>query len=86
MTLKQLWRRLIRCKCEITPCNCWAHPKDHHWEPDIELSTTGLFAVVAGLWWPPSTCRDCPATKESINEQYAEKNSWLKKANRGASQ
>ena len=77
--LKAFWRWLIRCRCASSPCACWVHPKDHFWEPDIELSTTGLFAVVAGLWWPPSTCKNCGETKSSTNEQYAEKNKWLKK-------
>lgn len=52
---------------------------NHTWKEDIELSSAGLNAVIAGMWWPPATCTKCEETKEPINLQYAEKNGWLKK-------
>ena len=55
----------------------WCKP-DHKWKSDWELSLDGTFAVVAGLWWPPTTCTRCKATKEHQNGQWAEENGWLK--------
>ncbi len=49
------------------------------WKEDVELSTAGLAAVLAGMWWPPTTCTKCGSTKEPQNFQYADENGWLRK-------
>ena len=67
--MKQGWKRLV----------CWW--KGHIWKSDWELSLDGLFAVAAGLWWPPTTCSRCEETKEHANGQWAEENGYLKGIN-----
>jgi hypothetical protein len=63
--MKGWWARL-RCRMS-----------DHIWLSDIKLSTDGIFAVIAGLWFPPATCRRCGAKKGQINERFAKENGWL---------
>jgi hypothetical protein len=59
------WARL---RCKLSDCV---------WKSDIKLSLDGLWAVLAGLWFPPATCARCGAKKEEINERFAEENGWL---------
>ena len=38
----------------------------------------GLWAVQAGFWWPPTTCKRCGSRKEHENGQWAQEKGWLK--------
>jgi len=53
------------------------------WDSDIKLSTRGIYAVIAGFWWPPTTCRRCGAKREQVNERFAKENEWLDSNSRG---
>jgi hypothetical protein len=39
----------------------------HEWISDLPLSLDGAFAVMAGLWMPPATCR-CGKKYPGINQ------------------
>lgn len=45
---------------------------------DIPISLSGRFAVLAGLWMPPTTCSRCGKKYEGENVQYAEGSGYLK--------
>ena len=58
--------------------------RDHIWKSDWDLSSDGLWAVAACLWWPATTCTRCGATntqEPTVEKEYADKKGWLKGPN-----
>lgn len=45
----------------------------HIWISDLPLSLSGAFAIMAGLWMPPATCR-CGKKYQGINKPW---NEWI---------
>ena len=47
---------------------------------DGPLSHDGRWAVLAGLWMPPATCKRCGAKEPGFNQQWARENGWLRES------
>lgn len=63
---KPPWRARLRC--------WWS---GHVWISDWPVSLDGQFAILAGLWMPPATCRCCGKHYDGVNAQWAGENGYL---------
>lgn len=57
----------------------------HFWveNADWPLSLDGRFAVLAGLWMPPATCKRCGSKEPGVNQQWAREKGWLREPQEG---
>lgn len=68
------WLKSLFC----TPCPHFL-VEDAGWD----LSLDGRWAILAGLWMPPATCKRCGAKEPGINQQWAQENGWVRESTEG---